>query len=191
MIQAINLSNNGRVGSLSHHQESVQLPTNDRNYTLFDQNKVAAAAAQKEQALPQLKEVLKTSQDEKQIVEALYTIDRMIDNGTKGIPAMYPIFARFNDTKSANIQTFLAGIYRKTQVPDAFGPLVAMLIKNSMNNPSPPAPLPQGVRVACENPTGADPVHSLPFDSNEEIGGAILSYLENYSHNPPKIDYSA
>lgn len=56
---------------------------------------------------------------------------------------------------SPNIQTFLAGIYRKTQVPDAFGPLVKMLIQNSM-------------RPQTSN-----------FDPNEEIGGAILSYLSD------------
>ena len=68
---------------------------------------------------------------------------------------MYPTLARFNQTKSPNVQTYLAGIYRKTQVPDAFGPLVCMLIQNSVNPPKPPQ----------------------YFDPNEEIGGAILSYL--------------
>ena len=81
----------------------------------------------------------------------------MLDNGTKGIDKMYPVFAKFNNTKSPNIQTFLAGIYRKTQVPDAFGPLVKMLIQNSLK----PQPANQ------------------TFDPNEEIGGAILSYLSD------------
>ena len=69
---------------------------------------------------------------------------------------MYPTLSRFNETKSPNIQTFLAGIYRKTQVPDAFGPLVKMLIQNSLN------PQPNDI-----------------FDPNEEIGGAILSYVSD------------
>lgn len=156
MIQAINLNT---------QTKAVQLPNKDRNYTLFDQNRVNYFVSQKEQALPYLKNVLQTSQDEKQIVEALYIVDRMIDNGVKGIPAMYPVFARFNDAKSPNIQSFLAGIYRKTQVPDAFGPLVKMLIQNS-NTPT-------------------------PTPANEEIGGAILEYIRNYSNNPKKIDYNA
>lgn len=132
---------------------SVQMPCANRNYCLFDQNKVNYFVSQKENALPYLNQVLQTSQDEKQVTEALYIVDRMIDSGTKGIDKMYPTFARFNDTRSPNIQTFLAGIYRKTLVPDAFGPLVKMLIQNSIN--------PQ-------------PSH---FDPNEEIGGAILNYL--------------
>ena len=144
---------------------NIQLPTKQRNYTIFDKNKVDYFVSQKEQSLPYVKQILQTSQDEKQIVEALYMVDRMIDNGTKGIPAMYPTLARFNDTKSPNIQSFLAGIYRKTQVPDAFGPLIKMLVQNSITPTKTPA--------------------------DEEIGGAILEYIRNYSNNPKKIDYTA
>ncbi|MFA7658658.1 MAG: hypothetical protein WCY19_04430 [Candidatus Gastranaerophilaceae bacterium] len=169
-VQAINIQTNTYKPALGRDsnpalRQCVQMPNSGRNYCLFDMNRVNYFVSQKEQALPYLKQVLQTSQDEAQIVEALYIVDRMIDNGVKGIPAMYPVFARFNETKSPNIQAFLAGIYRKTQVPDAFGPLVKMLIQNS-NNP---------------NQTPA----------NEEIGGAILEYIKNYSNNPPKIDYTA
>ena len=98
-------------------------------------------------------EILTYSNNETQIVETLHIVNSMLDDGVKGIDKMYPVFARFNNTDSPNIQTYLAGIYRKTQVPDGFGPLVKMLIKNSM-------------RPQTSN-----------FDPNEEIGGAILAYL--------------
>lgn len=163
MIQPINQNTN------------IQLPSAQRNYTVFDWNKVNSVVAQREKALPQIKQVLETSQDEKQIVENLYIVDRMIDNNVKGIPAMYPTFAKFNNTQSPNIQSFLAGIYRKTQVPDAFGPLVKMLIQNSVKSP-------QNQNVKAVQPS---------FDPNEEIGGAILEYIRNYSNNPKKIDYTA
>lgn len=132
-----------------------QLPDGRRNYTVVDQNKVDCFVKQKENALPYLADILTHSNNEAQVVETLYIVDQMIDNGTKGIDKMYPIFARFNNTNSPNIQTFLAGIYRKIQVPDAFGPLVKMLIQNSL-------------RPQTSN-----------FDPNEEIGGAILSYLSD------------
>lgn len=131
------------------------LPAGNRNYTVVDQNKVDCFVKQKENALPYLADVLAHSNNEAQVVETLYIVDQMIDNGTKGVDKMYPVLARFNNTTSPNIQTFLAGIYRKTQVPDAFGPLVKMLIQNSM-------------RPQTSN-----------FDPNEEIGGAILSYLSD------------
>mgnify|MGYP001107765441 FL=1 len=54
------------------------------------------------------------------------------------------------------MQVFLAGIYRKTQVPDAFGPLCSMLIRNSIK-----------------------PNKNVNFDPNEEVGGAILEYIRN------------
>lgn len=136
---------------------NCSLPVIGRNYCVFDENEVDYFVKQKEQAVPYLANILANSNHEGQITETLYIMDRMIDNGTKGIEKLYPVFARFNDTESPNIQTFLAGIYRKTQVPDAFGPLLKMLIKNSLkpNNPN------------------------QLFDPNEEIGGAILSYIQS------------
>ena len=134
---------------------NVQMPAKDRNYCCFDEIKVMYCLSQKEKALPVLDNILKSTDDEKQVSESLYIVNRMLDNGVKGVDKMYPTFARFNDTKSPNVQTFLAGIYRKTKVPDAFGPLMNMLIKNSINPPD----------------------KSCGFDPNEEIGGAILDYL--------------
>ena len=135
------------------NQNTCILPAGNRNYTLVDKNKVDFFVSQKEAALPYLADVLINSNNEAQITETLYIIDKMLDNGTKDVEKMYPVLARFNNTTSPNIQTFLAGIYRKTQVPDAFGPLIRMLIQNSLK--------PQ----------------TSNFDPNEEIGGAILSYL--------------
>ena len=136
---------------------SCKLPEQGRNYCLFDKNEVDYFVKQKENAVPYLSAILSQSNNEAQITEALYIMDRMIDNGTKGIDKLYPVFARFNNTNSPNIQTFLAGIYRKIQVPDAFGPLVKMLIQNSLKPYNP----------------------NQPFDPNEEIGGAILSYVSD------------
>lgn len=135
------------------------LPAGKRNYTVFDQNKVDCFVSQKEASLPYLADILVHSNNEAQITETLYIVDRMLDEGVKGIDKMYPVLARFNNTTSPNIQTFLAGIYRKTQVPDAFGPLVKMLIQNSMRP------------------------HTSNFDPNEEIGGAILSYISDRFRN--------
>lgn len=137
----------------SFEYASCQLPSGSRNYALVDKNKIDYFVSQKEASLPYLADILAHSNNEAQVTETLYIIDRMLDNDTKGIDKMYPVFARFNDTTSPNIQTYLAGIYRKTQVPDAFGPLVKMLIQNSL-------------RPQTSN-----------FDPNEEIGGAILAYL--------------
>lgn len=133
----------------------VQMPNVNRNYCVFNQSKVNFYVNQRENALPHLENVLKTTKDEKEVIETLYIVDRMIDNGVKGVDKMYPTFAKYNDTTSPNVQTYLAGIYRKTKVPDAFGPLCAMLIRNSINPPD----------------------KSCGFDPNEEIGGAILDYL--------------
>lgn len=129
------------------------MPCANRNYVVVDKNKTDCFVKQKENALPYISDVLAHSNNETQVTETLYILDRMLDAGTKNVDKMYPVLSRFNNTTSPNIQTFLAGIYRKIQVPDAFGPLVKMLIQNSMR--------PQ----------------TANFDPNEEIGGAILAYL--------------
>lgn len=171
MITAIirtNFNNKTRIPFMadkSQGETNIQMPTYDRNYCVFDQQKVDYYVAKGEKSLPYLKNVLENSSDEKEIVEALYIVDRIAEKNTKGIPAMYPTLAKFNDTDSPNIQVYLAGIYRKTQVPDAFGPLVKMLIKDSVS-----------------------PVKSQ-FDPTEEIGGAILEYINVYSKEKPQIDY--
>lgn len=134
------------------------LPQGNRNYCLFNQDTVDFFASQKEASIPYIKKSLTQASDEKEILETLAITDKMLDNKTKNMNVLYPYLAKFNYTKSPNIQTFLAGIYRKMQVPDAFGPLIAMLINNIKEKPN------------------------SNFDPNEEIGGAILSYIENYSN---------
>ena len=133
----------------------IKMPTKSGEHTEFDGVKVLYYLNKREEALPILYDTLKTSKDEGEICEAIYIADRMVENGVKGVDKLYPALSLHNDTKSPNVQTFLAGVYRKTKVPDAFGPLVKMLIQNSINPPKTPQ----------------------PFDPNEEIGGAILEYL--------------
>ncbi len=135
---------------------SCILPTYGRNYCIFDKEEVDYFVKQREQALPYLTNILANSNNEPQVTEVLHIMDKMLDNGVKGIDKLYPYFARFNSTKSPNIQSYLSGIYRKTQIPEGFGPLVKMLVQNSLN-----------------------PFKNSFFDPNEEIGGAILSYVSD------------
>lgn len=141
--------------TISQKNNDVIFPSKEQNYCKFDEVKVLYYLSQKEKALPYIDSVLKQTDNEQEVTESLYIVNRMLDNGVEGIDKMYPTFARFNDTKSPNIQTYLAGVYRKTKVPDAFGPLVKMLIKNSISEEK----------------------STVNFDPNEEIGGAILDYL--------------
>ena len=109
-------------------------------------------------SLADIETSLENPKSEEEVLENLYTLNLMLDTGNKGtkedIASLYPYLSKYNNTNSPNIQTFLAGIYRKTKIPDAFGPLCAMLIRNSINPPK-----------------------DCNFDPNEEIGGAILDYL--------------
>jgi hypothetical protein len=135
--------------------EQVKLPDETRNYTIFNTALVDSIVSLKEKALPHVVNRLKTTSDEKVIAEGIYTLDRMIDAGVKGVKETYPVLSRFNNTTSPTVQALLSGIYRKTQPPEAFGPLMKMMIRNSL---LPTCPY---------------------FDPNEEIGGAILDYVKN------------
>ena len=134
---------------------TVIYPNQNQNYCTFSVN-VYKRAEECEKQLPQIKAELNNPKDESQVVEDLFILNLMLDKGIdkQKINDIYPELSKYNDTKSPNIQTFLAGIYRKTKIPDAFGPLVKMLIQDSV-----------------EPPIGAC------FDPTEEIGGAILDYL--------------
>ncbi len=134
----------------------VEMATPQRNYATFNLPVVKQLLNYREKAIPSICSILKVSQNEKQITESLYVLDRMIEANVKGVEKTYPTLSRFNNTKSPTIQTMLAGIYRKTQVPDAFGPLCRMLIRNTFTPPV-----------------------NAHFDPDEEIGGAILDYIRN------------
>lgn len=133
--------------------QGVSFPNVQRNYCTYNERRTTELVNAKEEALPYIDTFLKSAQTEEQVLDALQVIDRMLDNGVKGIDKMYPTFSKFNDTTSPNIQVMLSGIYRKTLVPDAFGPLCKMLIRQTLTPNSP------------------------YFDPTEEIGGAIYEYL--------------
>lgn len=141
----------------------IKKPNEHRNYCLYDEKKVNFLASNPSESLPHLIQYLQTSNDENGVLEALFAIDKIADalnqknpNGARDLGKIYPFLSRFNDTDSPEIQVMLSGIYRKTLVPDAFGPLCAMLNKQ-INHPV-----------------------SKFFDPKEETGGAILEYIRAY-----------
>ena len=128
---------------------NVSYPNSERNYCLFDLNKI-----EKKKDINVIKNSLENPKSKDDIIESLYALNLMLDEGFKSGEKIYPTLSKYNQTKDPNIQTFLAGIYRKIKIPDAFGPLCVMLIQNAI-----------------------DPPKNCYFDPNEEIGGAILDYL--------------
>lgn len=127
----------------------VSYPNQSRNYCTFDESRVS-----QRKDINLIKTSLENPKSEDEVVEDLFILNCMIDEGENGVADLYPVLSKYNNTKNPNIQTFLAGIYRKIKVPDAFGPLWVMLIQNAINPPK-----------------------NCPFDPNEEIGGAILDYM--------------
>ena len=123
----------------------------------FNDNVYAFMDSQKND-LAEIKNSLNNPASEDEVVADLFILNQMIDKdeevSAEDVKKIYPALSKYNQTKNPNIQTLLAGVYRKIQVPDAFGPLVVMLIQNAINPPK-----------------------DCGFDPNEESGGAILDYL--------------
>ncbi len=141
--------------NISQLGQNVILPDRQRPYCIFDDKKTKNIVNEGEKALPYIDLFLKSANTEEQVLDGLQVLDKMLDNKVKGIDKMYPTLSRFNNVTSPNVQVFLAGIYRKTLVPDAFGPLNKMLLRQTFMPNSP------------------------YFDPTEEIGGAIMEYLKN------------
>ncbi len=154
-MEIINYNIQNAVNNLGN---GVSLPNYQRNYSLYDEARTTELVNAGEQALPYIDTFLKTAQTEEQATDALQILDKMLDKGVKGIDKMYPTLSRFNDVTSPNVQVLLAGIYRKTLVPDAFGPLNKMMLRQTFIPNSP------------------------YFDPTEEIGGAIMEYLKNQAN---------
>ena len=149
-IQNISIQNN-----ISKLGQGVSLPNSTRNYCTFDKKRTQELVNAKEEAIPYIDTFFITANTEEQVLDALQILDKMLDKKVKGIDKIYPTLSRFNDVTSPNVQVMLSGIYRKTLVPDAFGPLNKMLLRQTFMPNSP------------------------YFDPTEEIGGAIMEYLKN------------
>lgn len=140
---------------------SVSYPNQYRNYCIIE--------LPRRRNLDEIKTSLENPSSEDSVIEDLYELNLMLDEGHEEVADIYPTLSRYNQTNSPNIQSFLAGIYRKIKVPDAFGPLIAMLVRNAVK------------QTGTNNINYGIPDVSLSFtptpDPNEEIGGAILDYL--------------
>lgn len=135
---------------------NVIYPTMDRNYCVFNKESIDSLTKLGNESVYNIQTNLENASSDDVVIENLYALNLLLDDGIdkREIEKIYPTLSKYNNSDSPNIQTFLAGIYRKTKIPDAFGPLISMLIKNSLNSSN-----------------------NEFFDPNEEIGGAILDYL--------------
>ena len=154
----MNVINSILINKISKLGTDVSFPNSKRNYCTFNEKRTSFIVNEKERALPYLNVFLKSANTEEQVLDGLQILDKMLDKGVKGIDKMYPVLSKFNDVTSPNVQVMLAGIYSKTLVPDAFGPLNKMLLRQTFMPNSP------------------------YFDPTEEIGGAIMEYLKNQSN---------
>lgn len=145
--------------------ESFVLPDENFNHSRFDENLAKKIAAYTDSATEPVTDMLQATDDEKKATAGLFLLNRIIDAGAKNVGNTYHIISKFNNSDSPNVQTMLAGIYRKTQVPDGFAPLMTMYLKNAKSP------------------------KTNPFNPDEEICGAMLAYLGNTQMTDALLEY--
>lgn len=127
---------------------TTKLPSREVNHCTFDEQLVQKILLHKQIAVQVIFDNLAKERNQnlnkKNIVANLYLLNRLIDENVQFDKQFgYSILSQYNDSDDPNIQTMLAGIYRKTLIPQAFLPLVSMLTKQenilSYNNFSPKA----------------------------------------------------
>lgn len=145
--------------------ESFKLPDEKYNYSRFDEELAEKISSYKDGATKPVVKLLSQTEDETRVTAGLYLLNRIIDAGAKNAGDYYHVISKFNNSDSANVQTMLAGVYRKTQIPDGFASLMTMYLKNLKNQ------------------------KTKPFNPDEEICGAILAYLGNKEITDALLDY--
>ena len=96
---------------------SAQMPTQSRNYCVFDKDETDYFVKQKENALPYLTDILKHSNNEGQVTETLYILNRMLDDGTKGIDKLYRYFPDSTIQSPPIFKPILRGFTAKFRFP--------------------------------------------------------------------------
>ena len=80
--------------------KSFVLPDERVNHALFDENLAQKIASYKEQAVSPVIDMLKDTDNEKDITAGLFLLNRIIDAGAKNVGDTYPVISRFNYSKS-------------------------------------------------------------------------------------------
>lgn len=108
-----------------------------------------------------LYQLLTTSENLYQIVEGLHLAQHLAAAKVPGVDTLYAAAARFNYTSNPLIQVYLAGFYRKLCLPESFGPMLEMLIRQA------------------QQPRNSEFQEDL--NPMEEVGGTILQHIAEFA----------
>ena len=106
---------------------NVSYPNLTRNYCVFDENRI-----KEKKNFEVIKNTLNNPKSDEEVLETLCALDLMIDDGAdidRINLELYPALSKYNQTKDPNIQTYLAGIYRKQKCLTHLGPYALCLSK--------------------------------------------------------------
>ncbi|WP_373532609.1 hypothetical protein [Vampirovibrio sp.] len=101
--------------------------------TQFNEALVNRIVALRENALPSLHLLLKSTNTTTTILEALHTASRLAEQGVSGVETLYPAAAHLNSHIDPAVQMQLARFYGKINEPKAIGPMLNTVIHYATN----------------------------------------------------------
>lgn len=133
---------------------------------LFNDSLVKSLSQSPASVTPALARLFETSTNPLQVFEGLQVAQAIAKQFRKTpnqalsqcINQLFTATSRFHHTTDPYLQTFLAGFYRYLDGKAAMGPLLSFLVQNSLK-----------------------PSITVPFNANEEIGGALLEQIATHT----------
>lgn len=84
---------------------SVSYPNQYRNYCVIN--------LPRRRSIEEIKNSLENPATEAEVIEDLYELNLMLDEGNKDVAELYPTLSKYNNTTSPNVQTFLQEFIEK------------------------------------------------------------------------------
>jgi len=120
----------------------------------FDEPLITQITHFHERAIPPLVAMFKKPPSDRALLEGIRVAEKLADAHTPGVESLYAPLSRWNTHPNPLIQIYLAGLYRRLNLPATVGPMMATLIHQSVMN----------------YPAQGSPANNI----TEEVGGTIL-----------------
>lgn len=87
-----------------------------------------------ERAIPALAAMFKHPPSDLALLEGIRVAEKLADTNTPGVETLYAPLSQWNTHPNPMIQIYLAGLYRRLNLPATVGPMLATLMHQSMTN---------------------------------------------------------
>ncbi len=120
----------------------------------FDEPLIDRIARLKKAAISPLASLFRQPPSQAALIEGIRVADRLAEAHVPGVETLYASLSQWNTSPDPLVQIYLAGLYRRLNLPATVGPMMATLVHQSLVN----------------YPAQGSPAKNI----TEEVGGTIL-----------------